>query len=138
MSYYIDLNKIEIASYREKLRNGDLLPSRRLLKENIDARFKEFDKLGIRNLSELKSTLGNKKKFAELMHNPVFDENYLKVLLREINSMLPFPNKLTDFPSLRPETISKLEDAGIKNTFTLFDKIKSKQTREEFSRIAGI
>lgn len=138
MSYYIDLCKIEISDYKEKLRNADLLPSRRLLKDNIDAKFMEFDNLGIKNLGELKSTLGNKKKFAELMQNPVFDENYLKVLLREINSMLPTPNKLRDFPGLRPDTISKLENAGIKNTFTLFDKIKSKQTREEFSRITGI
>ncbi len=138
MPYYIDLHKIKLPDYREKLRTADLLPSRRLLKDNIDAKFMEFDNLGIKNLGALKSTLANKKKFAELMQNPVFDENYLRVLLREINSMLPSPNKLRDFPGLRPDTFSKLENAGIKNTFALFDKIKSKQTREEFSRITGI
>ncbi|MBK7096684.1 MAG: DUF4332 domain-containing protein [Saprospiraceae bacterium] len=138
MSYYIDLHKIKLPDYREKLRTADLLPSRRLLKDNIDAKFMEFDNLGIKNLGALKSTLGNKKKFAELLQNPVFDENYLRVLLREINSMLPSPNKFKDFPGLRPETISKLENAGIKNTFTLFDHIKNKSDREKLQKATGI
>jgi hypothetical protein len=138
MGYYIDLKRIELASYREKLKNGDLLPSRRLLKDNIDEKFKDFDLLGIKNLGELKSTLGNKKKFAELMQNPVFDKNYLRVLLREINSILPSPNKLRDFPCIKSETVTKLENAGINNTFKLFDHIKNKSGREKLQKATGI
>ena len=36
MGYYIDLKKIGIDEYKEILRTADLLPSRTVLKENID------------------------------------------------------------------------------------------------------
>lgn len=138
MSYYIDLWKIDLISYKEKLKNADLLPSRMLLKEKIDEIFSEFLKLKINNIKELKSILSNKKNFNDLLKNHVFEETYLKILLREINSMLPTPNKLADIPGLKPETVNALVKIGLKDTFKLFDHIRTKDNRLKLQMETGL
>lgn len=138
MSYYIDLSKIDLISYKEKLKNADLLPSRMLLKEKIDDVFSEFLKLKINNIAELKSILSNKKNFNDLLKNHVFKETYLKVLLREINSMHPTPNKLADIPGLKPETVNALVKIGLKDTFKLFDHIRTKDNRLKLQMETGL
>ncbi len=138
MSYYIDLSKIDLISYKEKLKNADLLPSRMLLKEKIDAIFSEFLKLKINNIEELKAILSNKKNFNDLLKNHVFEETYLKVLLREINSMHPTPNKLADIPGLKTETVNTLVKIGVKDTFKLFDHIRTKDKRLKLQMETGL
>jgi len=138
MAYYIDLSKIGLISYKKKLKNADLLPSRLLLKENIDEIFSEFLKLNINTLFELKTTLSNKKNFYNLLKNHVFEETYLKVLLREINSIHPTPNKLADIPGLKPETLNALEKIGLKDTFKLYDHIRTKDKRLKLEKETGL
>lgn len=138
MSYYIDLSKIDLISYKEKLKNADLLPSRMLLKEKIDEIFSEFLKLKINNIAELKSILSNKKNFNDLLKNHVFEETYLKILLREINSVHPTPNKLSDIPGLKPETVNALVKIGLKDTFKLFDHISTKDKRLKLQMETGL
>ena len=39
MGYYVDFVNMSIDHLKEKLKNADLLPGRRILKENMDNRF---------------------------------------------------------------------------------------------------
>ncbi len=134
MAYYIDLFKIDLNDYQNSLIEADLLPSRRILKEKMTERFEAFSTKGIKNLGELRLLLTSKKGYSGLLLNPVFSEEYLKILLREINSMIPKPNKLKDFRSIGQDTLTKLEIEGIKDTLKLYDHIKTRDTRKKFGK----
>lgn len=138
MGYYIDLATITLDAYKEKIRNAYLPPSRAILKERLDERFGHFAEAGIKNLKELQQTLRKKDKFDSLSKENCFKGDYLVILLREINSTLPKPNKISDFIGITAETAAKLEKVGIKNTQKLYDKVKTPQNRNELSKITGI
>jgi hypothetical protein len=112
MGYYVDLSQISLDQYRHKLEVTYLVPSRIILKERLEERFGYFKNLGIKNLNELIQTLRNKKRFIELSKVGIFSGDYLVILLRELNSIHPKPNKISDFKGISPETILKLEKSG--------------------------
>jgi len=133
MGYYTDLASISIDNYRSKLEKADLLPSRVILKERLEERFNYFKSIGIKNVFELQKLLKKKEKLAELSKVDCFSEDYLVILLREINSIQPKPNKISEFIGISPETVSKLEMIGIKDTVKLFDIVLTPESRKELT-----
>ena len=138
MGYYIDLEHISIDKYQRYIEKSDLLPSRRIIKENLSERFTYFKNIGITNVLELQRTLKKNDKLTELAKINCFSTDYLKILLREINSIQPKPTKISEFKGISQETIKTLEKHGFQNTFKLFDKIKTKNNRNELAKITGI
>lgn len=138
MGYYIDLKNITINAYRNKLESAYLPPSRMILKDQLDERFEYFQSIGIENTQELIQTLKKKGKIEELQKVEHFSDDYLKILLRELNSILPKPNKINEFPRISSDAVIELEKLGIKNTLKLYDKIKTKQSRKELTKTTGI
>ena len=138
MGYYIDLEKVSIDYYRIKLESAYLPPSRLILKDNLDERFGYFKRIGIKNIKELILLLKKKNSFAELSKIEYFPTEYLTILLRELNSTLPKPNKISDFLGIEKETISNLEKAGITNTEKLYDKVMKKSDRQKLADSTGI
>jgi predicted hydrocarbon binding protein len=138
MGYYIDLSAIDIDSYKEKLLKAHLIPSRVLLKEKSDERFEHFKKFGLKNVKELQQFLKKKDKLVTLLKEPCFNEEYLTVLLREINSIQPKPNKIKEFVNLPPYVSNNLEKLGIKDTVSLFNHVKNKESRTELSQKASL
>lgn len=134
MGYYTDLNTISLDTYQAKLEKDYVLPSRIILKENTGERFSCFRSKGIKTVLELQQTLKKKEKLLELSLEKCFPEEYLIVLLREINSLQPKPNKLKEFPGISPETVKKLESIGVKDTIGLFDKVKTRIDREKLAK----
>jgi hypothetical protein len=138
VGYYIDLSKINLENYKEKLKADFLLPSRMILKERLDERFDYFKKLGLNNVLELLQLLKKKDKLTELLKMECFGGDYLVILLREINSIQPKPNKISEFTFLKPNIVSNLEKTGIKDTVALFDNVKTSQSRTELSKKANL
>ena len=138
MGYYIDLTTISLGEYQKKLEESDLLPSRMVLKENLNERFDKLTDQGIKNVYELQQALKNKNKLQKFSTNSGLPEAYLTILVREVNSLHPKPNKLKDFPDVPEEVISKLEKVGIKNTLQLFDKVVTKKSRKDLEKQTGI
>jgi len=138
MGYYIDLEQISIDEYQRYIEKSDLLPSRRIIKENLSERFTYFKNIGITNVLELQRMLKKNDKLTELAKINCFSTDYLKILLREINSIQPKPTKISEFKGISPDTIKTLEKHGFQNTFKLFDKIKTKNNRNELAKITGI
>lgn len=138
MGYYIDLEKINIDKYKGILKSTDLLPSRMILKENINKNFDILKKQTVKNLDELLKILKNKQKLQDFSKQSGLNENYLTILVREIKSYRPKPNKIKDFPSITDEVILKFENIGIKNTLQLFDKVLTLKSRIEISKQSGI
>jgi len=138
MGYYSDLASISIDNYRSKLESSDLLPSRMILKERLEERFNYFKSIGIKKVLDLQKLLKMKEKLAELAKVDCFSEDYLVILLREINSIQPKPNKISEFIGISPETVLKLEKIGIKDTVKLFDHILTPENRKKLAAKTNI
>lgn len=138
MGYYIDLEKFSIDDYRIKLKSAYLPPSRLILKDKLDERFGYFKSIGITNVKGLIQLLKKKDKLAELSKVDFLSGDYLAILLRELNSTLPKPNKISDFIEIAKETIESLEKIGITNTEKLYDKVVKKPDRLKLADSTGI
>ena len=138
MGYYIDFENMSIGTYREKLENAYLPPSRMLLKEKLDERFGVFGQMRISTVMELIQLLKDKKKMAELSEMDILSGDYLPVLLREMKSTLPKPKRLTEFSWISQKTTDALAAIGIKNTFQLYDKVRTKADRYQLANAEGI
>ncbi len=134
MGYYIDLNKMKVSQYQEKLKLADLLPSRMILKKHIDSNFNSIKELGISNIEELLKSINTKKKIQEFSKLSNIDEKYLTILAREIKSYRQKPNRLKDFLKVPSEIIEKLEKAGIKNTQHLYPKVLTSEDRIKLAK----
>jgi hypothetical protein len=138
MGYYIDLEKITIDDYRIKLESAYLPPSRMILKEKLDERFGYFKSIGIKNVKELIQSLRKKDNFSELSLVDFLSVDYLTILLRELKSTHPKPNKIQDFNVISKDSVEKLEHIGIKNTEKLYDKVITKTDRQKLADSTGI
>lgn len=134
MSYYINLEEIPIETYGEKLKTAYLPPSRKILAENNNEIFSYFKSIGINNLLELIQLLKKKNSFIELQKVKCLSLDYLKILLRELNSILPKPNKLKDFKGPSEKTILELEKIGVTNTKKLYDLVLNENSRIKLSK----
>ena len=138
MGYYIDFSKVNLTDYKKRLMAVQLVPSRMLLRDNIALKFDKLALQGISNIDELISALKTPKNLAALASASDIEEDYLKILKREINSTIPKPNKFQDFPNIKPETVAVLNEADIKNTTQLYDRIISAKTRKAFESVTGL
>ena len=138
MGYYIDLKNISIDKYAEILKAADLLPSRMILKNNIDDTFNIIKNQKVQNVDELQKALKNKNKLQDFSKLSGIQEDYLKILIREVNSYHQKPNRIKDFPEISEEVVLKLEKLGIKNTLQIFDKVLTQKNRNKISSQSGI
>ncbi len=136
--YYIDLKKYPLDQFKNELKESELLPSRKILKEQIDDRFKILSSNGIKNLGDLASSLKTPKKTKEFALKSGLPSEYLLILRREVNSYTPKPVNLDKFPGIQKDIINKLNGIGIKNTAHLFKRIKTIEDREKLSSETGI
>jgi len=134
MGYYINISDISIDQLKEILHHADLLPSRHILKENIDARLDVIKGQNISNVEALQKSLSSNKKLQEFSKLSGLEEGYLKILVREINSYQPKPNKIKDFPNIDLTVVSKLEVEGINNTFQLYSRVLNREGRIELAK----
>ena len=123
MGYYINLRNISISKYKDILKSADLLPSRIILKNDIDDIFNIIKKLQIDNVDELQKTLMNKNEVQDFSKKSGIPEDYLKILIREIKSYRQSPNKIKAFSDISENVILKLKNIGIKNTLQIYEKI---------------
>ncbi|KAA3646722.1 MAG: DUF4332 domain-containing protein [Chloroflexi bacterium] len=138
MGYYIDLEAISIGQYKNILAAADLIPSRMLLKEDIEKHFDAIAGQNVENVEELRKILNNKAKLQAFAKESGVPEEYLTVLIREVRGYRQKPNKIKDFPNIREDVVQRLEAQGIKNTLQLFDRVLTPQSRQDLSSQTGI
>jgi hypothetical protein len=138
MGYYIDLSGISIDQYKSTLETADLLPSQMILKDNIGEIFGRIKMQEIESVEELRKALGSKKKLQGFSQQSGISEDYLRILIRNVNSYRQKPSNIKDFPDVSDDTLLKLKGSGIKNTLQLYDKILTPQSRHELSSQTGI
>lgn len=126
MSYYKDLSTISVKDYKEMLLKMDLIKSRMILRENIDQCFSAIQDQGIEDVQQLSNALKSKEKLEQFAIVSGIDMAYLTILKREINSLRPKPNRLCDLPSLDEKVVKRLEVAGYKDTYSIYEHINDK------------
>jgi hypothetical protein len=138
MGFYVDLMKISLDDYREILMNADLLPSRMLLKDNIDAKFDLLKKQQIETVDDLRAILKNKKRLHGISEKTGISIDYLKVLIREVNSYRQKPIMLNDIPGVTDDTIKRLNELNIRNALHLYERVLSEENRRQLSKETGV
>jgi hypothetical protein len=114
-----------------------LIPSQKILLEEIDSRFKIIGSRKITNAEELLTALKTKSKIENFSKETEIPNKYLTVLNRTVKGFHPSPRKFKDFPGLDGKLVDKVEKLGIKTTVQLFDEIETAKKRKGFQKRLG-
>jgi CheY-like chemotaxis protein len=136
--YGLDLSKISLARFQQMLETGDLLPSRRILKERLAERFAVLEERGIENLQQLADVLKTKKHVARLAEDAGLPQDYLVILRREARSYIPTPVYFKDIPGVDPQVVARLAELGIRQTRQLYNGARTPAERAELAERAGV
>lgn len=121
MAYYKDLSKVSLDDYKKMIINNYLIPSFRVLREDIEKRFEILKENNIHNMDELRLILKNKKNDLIISKKFGIPEKYIIVLRREINSHIPPERKLEDYITIDIKTKQTLFNLGINTSKDLYD-----------------
>ena len=116
MRYSLDLKQITVTDYELLLKNQNLLPGRRILREEIDGRFEAIRRMGIDTADHLKKELSTPQKLAAFAQKSGITEEYLVILKRELGSLEQKPVPLSSFPDMDAALLEKLEERGVLNS----------------------
>ncbi len=131
MPYNPDSSAISIHDYKELLKRQNLLPSRRLLWQDIDHNFEAIGEQGIANVAQLKKSLSTPQKIASFAATSGISADYLTILKREIGSLEQKPVPIASFPDVDSAIVSSLNSRGIKTSKDYFESSRS-ETDELF------
>ena len=132
--YFIDIEQFSLTKYRKILEKSELLPGRRILHEKTKERFDLLTRHGITNLLKLVQVLKSPDKIKQLAKDTGIPTDYLTILKREVNRLLPKPVSIADFPGIDKSIISKLNKKSIKNTIQLFEQCDTKKKRKALAQ----
>lgn len=136
--YNVDPTRMSLATLERNIGSRELVPSRRVLKNDLKKAFGQLAAMGIHSLQELLDALKNKKKLEALAQESGLEPEYLVLLKREASSYLPKPVRLSTFPGIKRQTIAKLESEGITNTKHLFELAHTEAGQTKLSRKTGL
>jgi hypothetical protein len=127
--YHIDLEQFSLERLKNTLESGYVLPSRRMLLDDIAGRFALLESMGIHTLQDVINALSTKKKVERFAQESGLPLDYLTILGRQARSYIPTPVNLKDIPGVDPAHAERLAALGIKHTRHLFDRAKTRAER---------
>ncbi len=136
--YSIDFSKYSLQKFKESLKNREMIPSRVILKEDLEERFQSLKDNGINSLKDIVDALKTKQKIEAFSQKSNLPIDYLTILKREVSSYHPNPKKLSSFPDVDASAITALEKKGIKNTRQLFNEVKINSDINQLSASTGV
>jgi hypothetical protein len=130
MGYYIDFEKISIETYKNLLLTKYLIPSQRVLLEDIEENFEKVNKNDIVSMNDLLVALKSKKKAMGFAKKADISIDYIIVLRREISGRKPSVRKIVDYPTIDIEVKGKLVACGLNSSKDVYDFFVEKGLRE--------
>ena len=121
MGYSVNISKISVNQYMGMLKNQNLLPSRKILLENLEDNFNKISAMKIDNLDELKKNISSAQKLSAFSEKTGISENYLTILKREIGSLEQKPVLVSEFPGISENTVSALLNKKIKTSKDVYN-----------------
>jgi len=138
MSYSIDLTGVSLQSYQEILRKQNLLPSRRILLNDLETNFQRIVDADISNLLTLKKALSSPEKLSKFAAQTNISKEYLIILKRELGSLEQKPVKISDFPGLSGQTVQILAKHGIRTSKDVYTAFQNERAEKSLMEISGI
>lgn len=135
--YMPDISNLGLEDFKNELKTGRLLPSRKPLLNDIERKFSLIEQAGINNAGSLKDELNSSKKLSRLAKETGISEDYLKLLKREVNSLLPTPIKFVNVPNISEEIVKQLNALDIVDTENLFPYVTDPNNRQKFKNLSG-
>jgi len=132
------LPKISLSEFRLKLQSRRLLPGWRQLLEQIEERFAALERAGFHDVPALMDGLNTKPRLAKIARSTGIPEDYLTLLRREANSVLPKPVPLSIFPDVDASIAEKLRHAEITTTKHMLTRGYSPEGRQELAAATGL
>lgn len=136
--YQLNLEQYSLRKFKGNLASRDMIPSREILKEDLDKHFAILEDQGISNLKELINKLNTKARIAGFSAATGLSIQYLTLLKREASSYRKNPIRIDKFPGIEPQYIHRLAAAGVRNTRQVFDLAKCKKERAQLAESVDI
>lgn len=114
--YSINLNKITLDEFKNILLTAYLLPSQKLILNNLEQNIERLKNKGLSNLQDLHNLLKKKKNYSTIAENMKIDEDYLVILNRMVNSFIVKELPLAKIKIFSDQELTLLADKGITNT----------------------
>lgn len=114
--YHIKLENYSLQKFKKSLKSRGMIPSRVILKDDIDGRFAKLENKDISNLKDLIDKLKTKPKIEQFSNDTGLSVDYLTILKRETKSYLPNPIRIDKYAGIETTYVKRLEAVGIKNT----------------------
>lgn len=137
-NYSIDLEQFSLDRHHHILATDELLPSHRILKENLDEHFAVLRSMGFENIKQVFDALSTKKKREDFAQKSGIPVDYLIILRRHIKGYIPNPIYFQNIPGLDPDHVERLAEAGIKHTKHMFEQVTTPAKRATLSKKTGI
>lgn len=138
LHYHLDLEQFSLARFRRILETGELLPSHRILKEQLAERFALLEQMDIRNLKQLVDALSTPKRIDQFARCSGLPQEYLEILRRRTRIYTPNPVPLKDFPGVDPVQVERLAAVGVKQSRQFYERAASKAGRAELAQQSGV
>lgn len=136
--YEIDLQNYSLGRFKQSLQSRAMIPSRVMLKDDLDSNFNVLEERGITNLRDLTEALKTREKIEFFSRETGLSVEYLTLLNREAKSYLSRPVRLDKLPGIQSEYLDKLDRVGIRNTKQLFMAAQDTGPREQLAEETGI
>lgn len=128
MSYCFNLESISLHAFKEMLKHMYLIPSMRVLLDDIDQNFQLLGQQRISDMGDLHQQLKSKKEVELLAEKTGIDSEYINVLRRLISSYVTKPRKLEDYPDIEDDLCLYLSKLSIKTSRELYDYMEESTT----------
>ena len=136
--YQIDLKEYSLVKFKRSLERRHVVPSRKILQEDLDSRFAALERMGINSLKDLVDALKTKPKIEAFAQASGLPAEYLTLLGREARSYLAKPLRLDKLPGLDTKRLEKLADLGIQNSKQFFLRAQGSDQRKKLARESGL
>jgi hypothetical protein len=136
--YYLDLEAFSLERLQHTLKTEEVLPARRVLKEDVDERFAVLASMGVSNLKELIAALRTRGKLESFAQRSGLSREYLAILGREARSYRPKVVPLQEMAGVNEDSVDKLASLGITHSKHLFDRGRTRADREDLSAASGV
>lgn len=127
--YSVNLAEVTLTDFKRLLTDYPLIPSRQPLLDQIEERFSALSGIA-GNLGELRKKLKKADMAEEIKRALLVDDDYIKLLLREINSYEVKNRGLDKLEILSPKEQTLFESNGIKKAKDIWSLLKTEGERE--------
>lgn len=136
--YGMDLAAFSLDALRHRLAGEQLLPSHRVLRDELDPRLDALAALGLATVQQLVDALTTPKAVERVAAQTGIPVEWLTILRRHVRGYIPAPVVIAEIPELPGDLVATLAAAGIKDTRQLFGRARTRAARAALAAALAI